>query len=200
MQYTQFQWDSVLRTLRLFLLPHITLHFLKSDSLQTVETSLGINLFFSHITSMSNASWWSASSNICSRITDYLLLFYFVFTKQEQQTAGNRKFCFFPLHFVTSVYADVYSTWLFSCIFRLYRCEPAVGPSSSTWQQLQELYTQVPQVKLHFSHGLIFLLFDTLFLDLSLLYLIMMTFNQSLISAVHAHSILYTRALTKVSV
>lgn len=42
---------------------------------------------------------------------------------------------------------------LFSTVFRLYRCEPSVGPSNFAQQQLQELYAQVPQVRLHFPHG-----------------------------------------------
>lgn len=48
---------------------------------------------------------------------------------------------------------------LFSITFRVCRCGPSVGPTSSTRQQLQELYTQVPQVRLHFSHGFVSSLF-----------------------------------------
>ena len=142
---------------------------------------------------MSNASCWSASSNICNRITDYLHLCHFILYSPNRNSKLPEMFF---ICFVTSVYADVYSTWLFSCVFRLYRREPVVSPSSTARQQLQELYTQVPQVKLHFSHGFIFSLFDILFLDLSLLYLIMMTFNQSLISVVHTRTCKHAHAHT----
>lgn len=84
---------------------------------------------------------------------------------------------------------------LYPAIFRLYRCEPSDGVSSSANQQLQELYAQVPQVRLHFSHG-----FDVQppQARLSLQYL--MTFNKSLICAAHAHSNMYARTVTQVSV
>lgn len=40
-----------------------------------------------------------------------------------------------------------------SSVFRLHRCKPTVYSPSPAHQQLQELYTQVSQVRLHFSHG-----------------------------------------------
>lgn len=79
---------------------------------------------------------------------------------------------------------------LFSTHFRLCRCRPAGHTHRSALHQLQELYTQVPQVRLHFSHGFNFLLvWPPLMIFISW---ISDDDRQHTNSAAHTHASMYT--------
>lgn len=54
---------------------------------------------------------------------------------------------------INSIYPPRWLNFNLFSLSRLRRSEPAVYASRAAHQLLQELYTQVPQVRLHFSHG-----------------------------------------------